>query len=510
MRASLVLAACLALALPSSARADAVGLVVADDGSRREVRVDGPDGVLTSDSTRLHGLVTADEYEGGDYEVVDADDPAATVRELDDRIDLNDRLRTPLTFLVAAAVIGLALGRPAWGLRALLVALAANLWLSPLLALAAGLAAIALPLGLACAALLAVYLASLGLDAETVALSPLGPSQVNRFYGINNLLETMLLAPALVGAALLGRAGVLVAGLGLVTVGGNRFGADGGGIVVLVVAYLVLWWRLRGRRPSRRDVALAAAAVLLLLALDVATGGSSHVTDAVGDGPVSLAGDLADRVGRSVSRTLDSPGATAVVLGALAVLAAVAARAPRTPLLVAYLAGLAASLLVNDTPSDVLGAGAAIAVALACYTRDGGRVSSVPMRRAALLLVLLAVGVGLAGCGGGETETATPETVAGSLPEDTTAADTGEGTEELPEGNAEAGGEVFAANGCGSCHTFEAAGSSGSVGPNLDEASPDYEGAFTTIKNGRGGMPAFEGQLSDQQIADVAAYVSES
>ena len=510
MRRAIVIAALAALTLAPAASADVFGLVVGRDGERRSTYARGPDGVFTSDSTRLRGLVTGRDLETGNVEIVPDDDPAATVQRLDDRIEWNDRWRTPLTFVLAAAVIGLALVRPSWGLRALLLALAANLWLSPLLALAAGLAAVALPLGLACAAVLAVYLASMGLDPETVALSPLGPSQVNRFYGINNLLETMLLAPALVGAALLGRTGVLVAGLALVTVGGNRFGADGGGIVVLAVAYLVLWWRLRGARPERRHLLLALGAVVVLLALDVATGGSSHVTDALGDGPVSLAGDLADRIERSVTRTAGSPGAIAVVLGALAVLAVVVARAPRTPLLVAYLAGLGASLVVNDTPSDVLGAGAAIAVALACYTGGVGGVSSAPMRRAALLLALLALSAGVAGCGGGEDETATPETVAGSLPEDTTEADTGESAEELPEGNAEAGGEVFAANGCGSCHTFQAAGSSGSVGPNLDESSIDYEGAFTTIKNGRGGMPSFEGQLSDQQIADVAAYVTES
>ena len=95
--------------------------------------------------------------------------------------------------------------RPRYALRALLVALAANLWLSPLLAVAAGIAVLLLPLGWACAAILLAYLVSMGLDAETVALSPFGPSQSGRFYGINNLLETMLLAPALLGAALLGR-----------------------------------------------------------------------------------------------------------------------------------------------------------------------------------------------------------------------------------------------------------------------------------------------------------------
>lgn len=35
--------------------------------------------------------------------------------------------------------------------------------------------------------------------------------------------------------------------------------------------------------------------------------------------------------------------------------------------------------------------------------------------------------------------------------------------------NAAAGKQVFAANGCGSCHTLKAAGSTGTIGPDLDE-----------------------------------------
>jgi mono/diheme cytochrome c family protein len=509
MRRALVLAvAALALILAPSAAAEAVGLVVADDGTRSEVRVDGPDGVLTSDSTRLHGLVTEEDYANADYEVVDVADPAATVRRLDERIEWNDRWRLPLTIVLAAVVIGLALFRPAWAVRGLLVALAANLWLSLPLALVAGVLAIVLPLGWACAAILGAYLLAMGLDAETVALSPYGPSQVSRFYGVNNLLETMLLAPALVGAALLGRLGVLVAALAFVTIGGNRFGADGGGIVVLAVAFLALWWRLRGERPSRRHVAVALAAVVLLVVLDAATGGSSHVTDALRDGPASLAGDLADRIERSVSRTLDSAGAIAVVLGSLAVLAGVIVTPRRTPVLDAFLVGLAVSLVVNDTPSDVLGAGAAISIALARDTLDHRSLSSEAMRRAALLLALLALGIGVAGCGGGEDETATPETVEGTLPEQTDTGGGGGGA--TLEGDAEAGASIYTSEGCGGCHTLEAAGSTGTVGPNLDESQPDFELAVDRVTNGAGAMPAFGDQLSEQQIADVAAYVVES
>jgi mono/diheme cytochrome c family protein len=438
--------------------------------------------------------------------VVEEDDPVAALRTLEDRIEWNDRWRLPLTLVVAALVLALAAFRPALAVRGLLVALAANLWLSPLLAVAAGLAALALPLGWACAAVLAVYLAALGLDAETVALSPLGPSQVSRFYGINNLLETMLLAPALVGTALLGRAGIGVAALAFVTIGGNRFGADGGGIVVLAVSFLVLWALGRGERPGWRHAAVAAAAVVALAALDAATGGSSHVTDAIGDGPAALAGDLGDRIERSVERTADSPGAIAVVLGSLAVLVGVVLKAPRTPVLIAYLAGLAVSLVVNDTPSDVLGMGAAIAVALARDPLRNEPLRLRAMRRAVVLLALLALLLGAAGCGGEEVVRPVPETIEGTLPE----AETTEGPTNTLEGDASNGEQIFGSAGCGGCHTLEAAGSSGTVGPNLDESQPGLPLAIQRVTNGAGAMPAYKDQLSEQEIVDVATFVVES
>ena len=339
-----------------------------ENDRRYPVAILGYRGLLTSDSTRIRGLVSITDFANGRVEVVASDDPVAALERLDDRIDRNDRFRLPLTILLVALVLGLALVRPRHAVRALLVVLAANLWLDPWLALLAGGAAVLLPLGLACGAVLAAYLASLGLDAETVALSPFGPSQSGRFYGINNLLETMLLVPALVGAALLGRIGVLVGAIAVVAIGGNRFGADGGGLVVLAVAYLVLVLRLRGIRPTPRlAAAICAGAVALalgVLALDALTGGESHVTSSVGDGPVALASDLADRVELSVRRTAASPGAALVVVAGLGLLGWIVARGPRRPIPDALLAGLAVSLLVNDTPSDVVAIGAAAAFAL--------------------------------------------------------------------------------------------------------------------------------------------------
>lgn len=477
---------------------------------RYPIAVVGQRGLLTSDSTRIDGLVLVTDIATGRLRVVPNDDPVAALERLDDRIQRNDRWRLPLTIALAILLIGLAVLRPRLALRALLVVLAANLWLEPVLALAAGVAVLALPLGLACAAILAAYLASMGLDAETVALSPFGPSQSGRFYGVGNLLETMLLAPSLAGAALLGRGGIGVAALAFVTIGGNRFGADGGGIVVLAAAYLVLLLRLRGQRPTLRLAAVVAAGAialaLLLLGLDAATGGSSHVTDAVGDGPFALAGDIADRLELSVRRTAASIGATAVVLGSLAILAAVALRARREPVLDAFLAGLAVSLVVNDTPADVLGIGAAIAIALSGYPLRPVPLSLPAMRRAAPLLVLLALLVGTAGCGGGEEVAPLPETVEGTVP----AATTSETATTSLEGDAAAGESVFASAGCGGCHTLEAAGSSGTIGPNLDDSKPDFALVVDRVTNGRGGMPSFEGQLSEQEIADVAQYVVES
>jgi cbb3-type cytochrome c oxidase subunit III len=63
---------------------------------------------------------------------------------------------------------------------------------------------------------------------------------------------------------------------------------------------------------------------------------------------------------------------------------------------------------------------------------------------------------------------------------------------------------------CGSCHTLADAGTSGTIGPNLDEAMPSLELAIDRVTNGKGVMPSFKGQLSEQQIKAVAEYVSKS
>ena len=92
-----------------------------------------------------------------------------------------------------------------------------------------------------------------------------------------------------------------------------------------------------------------------------------------------------------------------------------------------------------------------------------------------------------------------------------------EQTETAPErgGDPASGRLVFLEAGCGRCHTLAAAGTSGTIGPNLDEhlmggehGGDLLEDIERQVRRGGRGMPAFEGRLSEQEIADVVAFVA--
>lgn len=92
------------------------------------------------------------------------------------------------------------------------------------------------------------------------------------------------------------------------------------------------------------------------------------------------------------------------------------------------------------------------------------------------------------------------------------AASTGTGTAATPAagataGDATAGAAVFSQN-CSVCHGPRGLGGGG--GPNLTTMplARTVAGVTQQVTNGGGGMPAFRGQLSDRQIADVAAFVT--
>jgi mono/diheme cytochrome c family protein len=125
------------------------------------------------------------------------------------------------------------------------------------------------------------------------------------------------------------------------------------------------------------------------------------------------------------------------------------------------------------------------------------------MRRGlAVAVAVAAVALVAAGCGGEENAAPLPETVEGTVAQPPPPPPGG-------EGDPEAGKQIFTGKGgCGTCHTLSDAGTSGTVGPNLDEAKPSFDEAVTTITNGRNVMPSFKGQLSEEEIRNVAAYVS--
>jgi mono/diheme cytochrome c family protein len=113
------------------------------------------------------------------------------------------------------------------------------------------------------------------------------------------------------------------------------------------------------------------------------------------------------------------------------------------------------------------------------------------------ILVLIALPASQVGCGGddddgGATEATTTET---ATTETTTT-----------EGAGGAAGEELFVSGCGSCHTLAAAGTTGTIGPNLDDLAPPKDEVLKVIAEGPGSMPAeiYTGKEAEQ----VADYVS--
>jgi mono/diheme cytochrome c family protein len=87
-------------------------------------------------------------------------------------------------------------------------------------------------------------------------------------------------------------------------------------------------------------------------------------------------------------------------------------------------------------------------------------------------------------------------------------------------GSVEAGKTLFRVSGCGGCHTFAAAGTNGSTGPNLDESLAGKDAAYVEQAivdpnaevaegYGPGVMPqTYEQQFSPEQIADLVTFLT--
>lgn len=109
-------------------------------------------------------------------------------------------------------------------------------------------------------------------------------------------------------------------------------------------------------------------------------------------------------------------------------------------------------------------------------------------------LVVLAAAALLAGCSNGDDSEVSG--AAGAVP-----------ALKL-KGNAVHGNEVWIKAGCNACHTFSPANAKGKNAPNLDKSKPTFDLVATRVTLGLKGMPTFKRLLTNQQIADVAEFVS--
>jgi mono/diheme cytochrome c family protein len=157
-------------------------------------------------------------------------------------------------------------------------------------------------------------------------------------------------------------------------------------------------------------------------------------------------------------------------------------------------------------------------------------VSKTPKFLILFVILALASAAVVAGCGGSSSSSESTTTEEAAPPAEETegaAAEEEAEPEEAPaeeapaeeKGEEEAGGgesamlaegkTIFTST-CASCHTLKEAGTSGEVGPNLDELEPDQATVEHQVQNGGGGMPAFgnEGILKPDEIKAVATYVS--
>ena len=231
-------------------------------------------------------------------------------------------------------------------------------------------------LAAALAGLLTAYAVFLGVSPSTVSLAALGPHPEGggRFFGLTNQVETLLLGPTLALGALVELPLLVVVALAsLVVVGWSRLGADGGGLIVYAAGFATLaLLGFRGRVTVAR-AALAAAAViavgLALVGLDALTGGSSHVTHAVGGGPGRVLSDLGHRLHLSWRGIVNKSDHLVIAVVSFVTLVVLAFLRPRSRTLDALLVGLAVSLAVNDSGFDILRFGALVAIAVFTWSR---------------------------------------------------------------------------------------------------------------------------------------------
>jgi hypothetical protein len=365
-------------------------------------------GLLTSPTTRIPGLVsivdvapTALGRVRGGMSWTPARASVAHVGRLDAEIHSEDRLKYAGLFIAAALAILLALLGWSAARTTIPAALLANLALGVfevtneiaiVVVFTAASVLLALCLARVCRddlALLALivlvllaYLLVFVKRPEWAAITPLGPDQNLRFWGIGDQIATLLLAPLLAGAVIarrrLGWAGFLAFSLlGILLMTDNRLGANGGGAIGLGLALALLGARLSRRGPVVFLGALTAfaAIVLSIVRHGLASPGPNHLRSAFGSGITGFLDVAANRVPLVYTPAvhdwpLTLPLAILLVASVALAFRVTRARAGRD-LLLGLSTGLAASLLINDATGFMLTAGIACACAVARFTPTG-------------------------------------------------------------------------------------------------------------------------------------------
>ncbi|HEY5058618.1 MAG TPA: hypothetical protein VII51_06340 [Gaiellaceae bacterium] len=361
-------------------------------------------GLLTSRTTRIPGLVSIVDIapttlgrERGTLYSIPSNDAVASLASLNEQIHANNRLKLAALIVVACFIALLTAVRPRAATTAIPAALFTSIALGAaqvsnevaiLAVLIVGTVVGGLWLARVCdtdgkllGLFLGVILLHLWLLAarpEWVALTPLGPTQNSRFWGIGNQLETLLLAPLLIGAALAAkRFGVVgfatFALLALVLITDNRFGSDGGGAIVLGVAFAYLGARtLRlGARGFVTLLLLLATLVLALVSYNLRGPGPDHLRSAFGHGMAGLLAVARNRVPLAYEPAFQNWTMLLPLAAWFLISLGIAIRLARRPasrdLVIAIGLGLITSLLVNDSYSYELTGGVAALAAVARF-----------------------------------------------------------------------------------------------------------------------------------------------
>jgi quinohemoprotein ethanol dehydrogenase len=124
-----------------------------------------------------------------------------------------------------------------------------------------------------------------------------------------------------------------------------------------------------------------------------------------------------------------------------------------------------------------------------------------------LVAAVLVLALALSACGG-DDEDGGADSGAEEQPPATQTEPAEEPDDTMLQGDPSAGEQLFADN-CATCHGDDGGGGTGAPSLQREELAEDRDRVVDQVTQGGGGMPPFRDQLSNEEIQDVAAYVSE-